>query len=121
MHLSRTSHAYKEIKSYFDRFSDDECLCLTCHQQLYSHIQGYSLNVSSDRLEKPVGSNMQSLDLVHYTTLDSTALGSNKKISVFQVIGLEILGRVGTHIFFYFLGKKYNFMHFERHFAFQNS
>ena len=30
-----------------------------------------------------------------------------------------ILGRVSTHIFFliyYFPGKKYNFMHFERHF-----
>ena len=39
--------------------------------------------------------------------------------------GLKILGRVGTHIFFFliifFSGKKYNFMHFERHFAFQNA
>ena len=39
----------------------------------------------------------------------------NKKISVFGVKGLKILGRVGTHIFF-FLD-----MHFERHFAFQNA
>ena len=48
----------------------------------------------------------------------------NKKISVFRVTGLNSLGRVGTHIFFnYFLysGKKYNFMHFERHLAFQNT
>ena len=42
-------------------------------------------------------------------------MGPNKKISVFRVMGLKILGRVGTHIFF--SGKKYNFMHFERHFA----
>ena len=41
----------------------------------------------------------------------------NKKISVFRVTGLKILGRVGTHIFFLI----YNFMHFEKHFAFQNA
>ena len=37
----------------------------------------------------------------------------NKKISVFQVTGLKILGRVGTHIFliFFFFWKKYYFMH----------
>ena len=35
--------------------------------------------------------------------------------------GSEILGRVGTHIFFQVLWKKYNFMHFERHFTFQNA
>ena len=47
----------------------------------------------------------------------------NKKISVFRVTGLKILGRVGTHILliFFISGKKYNFMHFERHFAFQNA
>ena len=42
----------------------------------------------------------------------------NKKISVFWVTGLKIL-----HILFLlllFFGKKNNFMHFERHFAFQN-
>ena len=41
----------------------------------------------------------------------------NKKISVFRVTGLKILGRVGTHIFFnyFFFWKKNNFMHFERH------
>ena len=33
----------------------------------------------------------------------------NTKISVFRVTGLKILCRIG---------KKYNFMHFERHFAF---
>ena len=50
-------------------------------------------------------------------------LRPNKKISEFRVTGVKILGRVGTNIFFYhlFSGKKYKFMHFERHFAFQNS
>ena len=43
-----------------------------------------------------------------------------KKISMFQVTGLKILGRVGTHILCIFSGKKYNFIHFERHFTFQN-
>ena len=42
----------------------------------------------------------------------------NKIISVFRVTGLKILGRVGALFFFW---KKYNFMHFERHFAFQNA
>ena len=58
---------------------------------------------------------------------------AKKKISVFRVTGLKILGRVGIHKFFnnfFFSGKnillcilkgKYNFMHFERHFAFQNA
>ena len=46
-------------------------------------------------------------------------LRPNKKISVFRVTDLKILGRVGTHNFF--SGKKYNFMRFERHFAFQNA
>ena len=45
----------------------------------------------------------------------------NKKVKVFRVTGLKILCRVGTHI----LKKKiwifFNFMHFERHFAFQNA
>ena len=41
--------------------------------------------------------------------------------SVFWVMSLKILGRVGMHIFsLFFSGKKNNFMHFERHFAFQN-
>ena len=46
----------------------------------------------------------------------------NKNISVFRVTGMTILGRVGTHLFklFYFW-EKYNFMHFERHDAFQNA
>ena len=42
-----------------------------------------------------------------------------KIISVFLVMGLKILGRVDTHIFS--SRNKYNFMHFERHFAFQNA
>ena len=41
-----------------------------------------------------------------------------KKISVFQVTGLKILGRVGTLFFKKKLWKKYNFMHFVRHFTF---
>ena len=41
----------------------------------------------------------------------------NKKINVFRVTGLKILGRVGTHIFFiiFFSGKKNDFMHFKMH------
>ena len=35
------------------------------------------------------------------------------KISVFRVTCLKILGREGTHIFYFFSGKN-NFMHFER-------
>ena len=30
---------------------------------------------------------------------------------VFRVTGLKILGRVGAHFLFFFLEKKYNFMH----------
>ena len=52
-------------------------------------------------------------------------LVSPNKKSLFGVTGLKILGRVGTHVFFCFCffksGKKYNFMHFERHYAFQNA
>ena len=44
-------------------------------------------------------------------------IGPNK-ISVFRVTGPKILGKVGTHVFFL---EKYNFMHFERHFALQNT
>ena len=48
-----------------------------------------------------------------------------KKISRFWVTGLKVLGRDRTHhIFFncfFFWKKIYNFMHFERHFAFQNA
>ena len=46
----------------------------------------------------------------------------NKKISVFRVTGLKILGRVDTHkiLLIFFLEKKYNLMHFEKHIAFQN-
>ena len=42
------------------------------------------------------------------------SLRPNKKISVFWVTGLKILGRVGTHIFFYFFfsGKKIQFYAF---------
>ena len=34
---------------------------------------------------------------------DRTLIRPNKKISMFRVTGLKILGRVGTHIFFYYL------------------
>ena len=42
---------------------------------------------------------------------------------MFRVTGLKILGRVGTHVSFllFHSGRKYNFMDFERHFAFQNT
>ena len=36
------------------------------------------------------------------------------------VTGLKNLGRVGTHFFMFFFLEN-NFMHFERHFAFQNA
>ena len=48
---------------------------------------------------------------------DCICLRSNKKISVFRLTGLKILGRVGTHIFLiiiFFLKNNNNFMHFER-------
>ena len=44
--------------------------------------------------------------------------------SLFRVMGLKILGRIGTLIIFlftFFFWKEYNFMHFERHFTFQNA
>ena len=49
-------------------------------------------------------------------------LRPNKKISLFQVMGLKILGRVGRLFFFFnffFLEKKYDFMHFERQMPFK--
>ena len=51
-----------------------------------------------------------------------TELRPNKKISVFQVTRLKILGSVSTHIFviLFYAKNIYNFMHFERHLAFQN-
>ena len=47
----------------------------------------------------------------------------NEKINVFRVTGLKSSGRIGTHIVFnyFFLEKMYDFMHFERHFAFQKT
>ena len=56
------------------------------------------------------------------TFLTHSSLDQIKK-TVFQVTGLKILGSVGTHLFFYyfFSGKIYNLMHFERHFAFQSA
>ena len=42
-----------------------------------------------------------------------------KKNCVFRVTGLKILGWVGIHnyLIIFFSGKKYDFIHFERHFA----
>ena len=45
--------------------------------------------------------------------------GQIKKISVFQVTGLKILGR-GRHTYFFnyfFPDNKYNYVHFERRFS----
>ena len=47
-------------------------------------------------------------------------VSSNKNISVFQVMDVKILGRVGT-LFFFFFWKKNKFMHFERLVTFQNA
>ena len=57
------------------------------------------------------------------TNMFTSSIRPDKNISVFPATGLKILGRVGTHIFLiiFFLGKKNNFMHFERHFTFQNA
>ena len=52
----------------------------------------------------------------------SIIIRPNKQISVFRVTGLKHLLRVCTHIFLKKnLEKVYNFMHFERRFAFQNA
>ena len=42
---------------------------------------------------------------------------------MYLVAGLKVLGGVGTHIFsiIIFFRKKYDIMHFERPFAFQNA
>ena len=59
----------------------------------------------------------------YFSTIFIDYLGQIKKIGVFRVTGLKILGRIGTHIFFniFFSGFFFYFMHFERHFAFQNA
>ena len=61
----------------------------------------------------------------HESTHEILVLRPNKKISVFWVTGLKMLGRVLSRhtyfFFFFFSGKKYDFMHFERHFVFQNA
>ena len=50
-------------------------------------------------------------------TIAEPIIGQTKKISVFpavpQVMGLKVLDKVGTHIFFnyFFFWKKYNFTH----------
>ena len=51
------------------------------------------------------------------TNILNIQIRQNYKISVFWVTGLKILGEVGTQK----SGKKYDFMRFERHLAFQNA
>ena len=49
---------------------------------------------------------------------------AKQKYKCVSGIGLIILGWVGTYVFIsfiFFLEKIYNFMHFERHLAFQNA
>ena len=58
----------------------------------------------------------------HYHDINVERIRPIKKICVFQVKDLKILGRVGRHISLnYFSGKKYNFVHFEMRKAFQNA
>ena len=49
-------------------------------------------------------------------SMEANSIRPNKK-SEFPVTGLKILGRIETHIFFFW--KKYNFMHNERQNAFK--
>ena len=60
---------------------------------------------------------------MHYCGNNKVDSGQTKTyVLAFWVMGLKILGRVsGTHISIIFFKKKYDFMHFERHFAFQNA
>ena len=60
----------------------------------------------------------------HSVSIIKAHIRPNKKIGVFRVTGLKTLGRVGTLVVFlnvFFFWKTNNFMHFERHFAFQNA
>ena len=57
------------------------------------------------------------LKWVKICSKEDSYIRPNKKISVFRLTGLKILGRVGSHIFFQ---EKNYFMHFERQNAFQN-
>ena len=45
------------------------------------------------------------------------------RLGVFRVTGLKVLGRVGMNVFFFNKNsvKKYDFLHFERLFPFQNA
>ena len=86
---------------------------------------GVSNNFDPDQARRFVGHDLGSKYLEKLPANDSQTkpLRSNKKISVFRETGLKIIGNVATHFFnyFYFSGKKYNFMHFGRHIAFQSA
>ena len=68
-------------------------ICLSIHLMLHLHV--YSVYASS----KGSGEYANSSDQPEPWLL-ANVIRPNKKISVFQVMGLKILGRVGTHIFF---------------------
>ena len=72
-----------------------------------------------DKLKKQqqLQSNLNAVSLCNTISVFNL-ISPNKVISVFWVTGLKILGSVVTLFFF---RKKYNFMHFERLFAFQNA
>ena len=82
------------------------------------HLCNHHFHITADELQVKKGFNQ--LPIIFSINYQ---LGKIKKISVFRVMGLKILGRVGTHSFFifFFFWKKYDFMHFERLFAFQNA
>ena len=69
-----------------------------------------------------------SKEIVKYIYLDNTNMDEKNTLCQIKINkcvqgnGSENLGRVGTHIYFIiFSWKKNNFMHFERHLAFQNA
>ena len=66
---------------------------------------------------------LSSLSIISLKMIRAAFFSQINNLSVLWVTGLKNLGRIGTNIFlqFFFLEKKYNFMHFERHLAFQNA
>ena len=57
-------------------------------------------------------------DLLGHLQKNNNIRPNKKIISVLRVMGLKFLDRLGKH---FFSGNEYDFMHFERHFAFQNA
>ena len=77
-------------------------------------------------MRKQIKNERKKKQLIENDILKSTKILNNEfgkiKNKCVSVTGLNFLGRIGTHIFFiYFVLEKYNFMHFERQFAFQNA